>query len=97
MRGTNLDCLHVCVCIWEFPKIRGTLSWGPYNKGPIIQGTINSHILKLKPKLRLEPQFHFAAGSVLSWPAQGARADCGLPVPASALHEVVWDSLSFAP
>ena len=22
--------------IWEFPKIRGTLSWGPYNKDPTI-------------------------------------------------------------
>ena len=20
--------------IWEFPKIRGTLFWGPYNKDP---------------------------------------------------------------
>ena len=40
--------------IWEFPKIRGTLFWGPYNKDPIISGTIlgspifgNSHILLL--------------------------------------------------
>ena len=24
--------------IWEFPKIRGTLSWGPYKKDPTIQG-----------------------------------------------------------
>ena len=39
--------------IWQFPKIRGTLFWGPYNKDPTptIQGTIlrspnfgNSHI-----------------------------------------------------
>ena len=37
--------------IWEFPKIRGTLVWGPYNKDPIISDTIlgspifgNSHI-----------------------------------------------------
>ena len=22
--------------MWEFPKIRGTLFWGPYNKDPII-------------------------------------------------------------
>ena len=35
----------------EFPKIRGTLIWGPYNKDPTIVGTIsgspifgNSHI-----------------------------------------------------
>ena len=25
---------------WEFPKIRGTLFWGPYNKDPTIRGTI---------------------------------------------------------
>ena len=38
--------------VWEFPKIRGTLFWGPYNKDPTIEGTIlgppifgNSHIL----------------------------------------------------
>ena len=37
--------------IWEFPKIWGTLFWGPYDKDPTIQGTIlgspifgNSHI-----------------------------------------------------
>ena len=24
------------VLIWEFPKIRGTLFWGPYNKGATI-------------------------------------------------------------
>ena len=28
------------VLIWEFPKIRGTLFWGPYNKDPTIWGTI---------------------------------------------------------
>ena len=22
--------------IWEFPKMRGTLYWGPYNKDPAI-------------------------------------------------------------
>ena len=26
--------------IWEFPKIRGTLLWGPYNKDPTIWGAI---------------------------------------------------------
>ena len=26
--------------IWEFPKIRGTFCWGPYNKDPTIWGTI---------------------------------------------------------
>ena len=25
---------------WEFPKIRGTLFWVPYNKDPTIQGTM---------------------------------------------------------
>ena len=37
--------------IWEFPKIRGTLFWGPYNNEPTISGTIlgspifgNSHL-----------------------------------------------------
>ena len=36
---------------WEFPKIRGTLFWGPYNKDPTIRGTFlgspifgNSHL-----------------------------------------------------
>ena len=24
------------VRIWEFPIIRGTLFWGPYNKGPTV-------------------------------------------------------------
>ena len=24
--------------IWEFPKIRGTLFWDPYNKEPTIEG-----------------------------------------------------------
>ena len=40
---------------WEFPKTRGTLFWGPYNKDPTIWGTIlgsptfgNSHISGLK-------------------------------------------------
>ena len=26
--------------IWEFPKIRGTLFWGRFNKDPTIWGTI---------------------------------------------------------
>ena len=28
------------VLMWECPKIRGTLFWGPYNKDPTIEGTI---------------------------------------------------------
>ena len=38
--------------IWEFPKIRGALFWGPYDKDPTIKGTIlgspifgNPHII----------------------------------------------------
>ena len=26
--------------IWEFPKIRGTLFWGPYHKDPTVWSTI---------------------------------------------------------
>ena len=40
-----------CDPIWEFPKLRGTLFWCPYDKDPTIWGTIfvspifgNSHI-----------------------------------------------------
>ena len=25
-----------CSATWEFPKIRGALFWGPYNKDPTI-------------------------------------------------------------
>ena len=44
----------VDLLIWEFPIIRGTLFWGPYNKDTTIWGTIlgspifgNSHIWSL--------------------------------------------------
>ena len=33
--------LVAVVKIWEFPKMRGTLLWGPYNKDPTIWGTIH--------------------------------------------------------
>ena len=26
--------------MWDFPKLRGTLFWGPYNKDPAIKGII---------------------------------------------------------
>ena len=26
--------------IWEFPKMKGTVFWGPSNKNPTIEGTI---------------------------------------------------------
>ena len=44
---------------WEFPKLRGTVFWDPYNKDPTIQGTIlgspifgNSHLglIRLGPR-----------------------------------------------
>ena len=31
----SLD-IYVGGCQWEFPKIGGTLFWGPYNKNPTI-------------------------------------------------------------
>ena len=46
---------------WEFPKIRDTLFWGPYNKDPTVYGTIlgspifgNSHILQVWDCIRGE-------------------------------------------
>ena len=32
---------RLLVCMWEFPRIRGTVFWGPHNKdpSPTIQGT----------------------------------------------------------
>ena len=48
--------------IREFPKIRSTLSWGPYNKDPTIGGTIfgspifgNSHTDADVPATPVEP------------------------------------------
>ena len=31
----NTAMVHFRGLRWEFPKIRGTLSWGPYNMDPI--------------------------------------------------------------
>ena len=52
--------------IWEFPKIRGTLSGGPYNKDPTIyKGTILGspifgnppyHVFRAYATLNLKPQ-----------------------------------------
>ena len=38
IRGTiqNTGANSLPAPIWEFPKIRGTLLWGPYNKAPTI-------------------------------------------------------------
>ena len=35
-----LALLSNCILTWEFPKIRATLFWGPYDKDPTIWGTI---------------------------------------------------------
>ena len=49
--------------MWEFPKIRGTLFWSPYNKDPTISGTIsgtpfcgNSHVA-WSPRLTQRPAY----------------------------------------
>ena len=38
-RGVTVGAL-LCLTNWEFPKIRGTVFWGPYHKDPTIQGTV---------------------------------------------------------
>ena len=40
MLGGSGDLVSSYTCNWEFPKIRGTLFWGPYNQDPTIWGTI---------------------------------------------------------
>ena len=57
--------------IWEFPTIRGTVFWGPYNKDPTIQGTIlgspifgNSHLAVQLEALGSVFSFGVAVGSV---------------------------------
>ena len=40
-RFSTLCFAEQCVkFIWDFPKVRGTLFWGPYNKDPTISGSI---------------------------------------------------------
>ena len=46
-KGSNHQALCQCHSLllvlvpdWEFPKIRGTLFWGPYNKHPTISGAV---------------------------------------------------------
>ena len=38
LKGPRFDLgfRHRLTLIWEFPKIRGTFFWGPYNKDPTI-------------------------------------------------------------
>ena len=56
--------------IWDFPKIRGTLFWGPYSKDPTIQGTIpgspifgSPHLPHgLKPEAQMLKDWSFKSG-----------------------------------
>ena len=34
--GRDEGLLSNSIPLWEFPKIRGTFFWGPYNKDPTI-------------------------------------------------------------
>ena len=45
--------------IWGFPKIRGTLCWGPYNKDPTTSGTI------MVPYFRKLPYGEYSPNEVL--------------------------------
>ena len=45
--------LNVWVAIWDFPKSRGALLWGPYNKDPTISGTILGSPIFGNPHLEL--------------------------------------------
>ena len=38
-KASAINALLSFLC-WGFPKIRGTLFWGPYHEDPTIQGTI---------------------------------------------------------
>ena len=42
-----------CFGFREFPKIRGSLFWGPYNKDPAIQGTMNQRPLSSETTTRI--------------------------------------------
>ena len=46
-------CLRISDCFlkWDFPKIRGTLSWGPYNKDPTIKGTVSGSPIFGNPQM----------------------------------------------
>ena len=39
LKPAVLAALDQPATIWEFPKIRGTLFWCPYNRDPTIYGT----------------------------------------------------------
>ena len=38
--GPELSQAFLGLPVWEFPKIRGTLFWGPYNNDPTNSSTI---------------------------------------------------------
>ena len=40
--------------IWELPRIRGTLFWGPYNKDPTIWGAMLGSPIFGNPHMRLK-------------------------------------------
>ena len=52
--------------IWEFPKVRGAVLWGPYNKDPTFFGTILGpppHFRKLTNSEAFDP---FSLGLALT-------------------------------
>ena len=66
--------------MWEFPKIWGTLFWGPYNKDPTIQGTMlgspifgNSHGAEPPRPLGPHPK---PSKTVTGVPFEGAGSKC---------------------
>ena len=70
--GGELAGLGGSKAIWDFPKIRATLFWGPYNKDPTMKGTIlgspifgNPHLLCGFKKRRRYSLRGFAASGLL--------------------------------
>ena len=68
---------------WEFPKIRGTLFWGPSSKDPTISGSMlgspifgNSHMHNWK---NMKKPFHTQAQGPAVWgyPCEGGREGWG--------------------
>ena len=67
-RGSGLLTAQRDSIMWGFPKTRGTLFWGPYNKDPTIWCTILGSPIFGNPHVRLRKatggteQEMFAAG-----------------------------------
>ena len=64
--------------MWEFPEIKGTLVWGPYNKDPTIFGTIlgvpifgNPHVVTEERDPRLQSPLHGPRQRAVPWSSQG--------------------------